>query len=278
VASGILPLASTFQNQAHPHTGGKATRAIAQCQLSTDSNSNSNSNSNPALTSTRREWVTSSLFTTAALATALTSSNPSPAMAADAATVEALKGEGTGGGVTMFKTASGLKYIEMASSNDPSARTPRYGQLCVISYTAYIKLPNDKEKQKFDYAEGYVMKHGNGKMLPGIDEGIHTMRIGSTRRLIIPPKLGFVNSGLGPLPEYPWNRWILNKGLDSMVAQQSGNLIYDIQLKLAIDDEADQGYYEDESLSAGEYEMLQRKLKISPGQSEATAPEGINLG
>ena len=181
-------------------------------------------------------------------------------------------------GVTMYKTATGLKYIEMVPSNDPTPRTPRYGQLCVISYTAYYKLPDDEKKQKFDSADDYVMKHGNGKMLPGIDEGIHTMKVGSTRRLIIPPKLGFVNSGMGPLPEYPWNRWLLNKGLDKMVAQQTGNLIYDVELKIVIDDEADQGYYEDESLSGAEYEQLQRKLKISPGQPEATAPEGINLG
>lgn len=245
---------------------------MPQCQLSKGNNDYADDyDSNPAA-SARRELFASSLFTAAALATTAFTSNPSQAMAADTAAAFEEPKEG----VTMFKTASGLKYIELVDG-DPSAPKPRYGQLCVISYTAYLKLPNDKEKQKFDSAEGYVMKHGNGKMLPGIDEGIHTMRVGSTRRLIIPPKLGFVNSGLGPLPEYPWNRWLLNNGLDNMVAQQGGNLIYDLELKIVIDDEADQGYYEDESLSTTEYENLQRKLKISPGQQEATAPEGIGL-
>ncbi len=62
-----------------------------------------------------------------------------------------------------------------------------------------------------------------------------------------------------------------------MVPQQSGNLISDVELKSAIDDEADQGYYEDENLSATEHATLQRKLKISPGQPKGTAPEGMRL-
>jgi len=70
------------------------------------------------------------------------------------------------------------------------------------------------------------------------------MKVGQTRRLIIPPKLGFVQSGLGPLPEQPWQRWTLNNLLDQMISQQGGRLIYDVTLKLVLDDEADQGYYE----------------------------------
>jgi hypothetical protein len=54
----------------------------------------------------------------------------------------------------MFKTGTGLKHIELVQG-DPSASKPRYGQLCIISYAVYFKLPLDKEKQKFDSAEGH---------------------------------------------------------------------------------------------------------------------------
>lgn len=162
-------------------------------------------------------------------------------------------------GVTMYKTTSGLKYIEL-EAGDSSSPSPKYGQLCIISYTAYLKLPNQSDKEKFDAAASYVLKHGNGRMVPGLDEGLHTMKKGGLRRIIIPPKLGFVSSGLGPLPEMPWNRFRLNRLIDTMIAQQGGNLVYDVRLLNFFDDEADQGYYEDEELSRDDFEEIKRRL------------------
>lgn len=180
---------------------------------------------------------------------------PPTSAADDASPSQTTDGEG----VIMYKTTSGLKYIELEPGRE-SAPTPRYGQLCIISYKAYLKLPTAKEKEQFDSSGPYVLKHGNGKMLPGLDEGLHTMRPGGLRRIIIPPKLGFVQSGLGPLPQYPWDRRKLSRLLDEMVAQRGGNLVYDVRLEKVIDDEADQGYYDDAELSPEQMEELQNKL------------------
>lgn len=173
-----------------------------------------------------------------------------------------------GEGVVMYKTPSGLKYIELEPGRS-SESTPRYGQVCIISYKAYLKLPNAKEKQQFDSSGPFVMKHGNGRMISGLDEGLHTMRPGELRRIIIPPKLGFVQSGLGPLPRFPWDRRRLNNLLDKMVQQQGGNLVYDVRLEKVIDSEADQGYYEDAELSPEELEELQNKLMRRAGGSQS---------
>ncbi|KAL3905018.1 MAG: hypothetical protein SGARI_004652 [Bacillariaceae sp.] len=126
-----------------------------------------------------------------------------------------------------------------------------------------MKLPNGKEKQKFDAASGFVIKHGNGKMLAGFDEGIHGMKRGGLRRIIIPPKLGF--------------RFKLNGLLDEMVAQQGGNLIYDVRLERFFDDEADQGYYDDLELSQAEREDLESRLLRSGqrGDTSTAAVEAI---
>jgi len=161
----------------------------------------------------------------------------------------------------MYKTASGLKYIELVPSTT-STQKPKYGQLCIINYKAYLKLPaGQKEKKKFDQADSYITKHGNGRLIPGLDEGLHTMTVGSTRRLIIPPKLGFIDSGLGPLPSGPFDRRALNNLLEQMIDQKGGNLVYDVTLTRILDDEADQGYYEDGSMSEQEMAMLQKMLK-----------------
>jgi hypothetical protein len=129
-----------------------------------------------------------------------------------------------------------------------SGPSPNYGQLCSIKYTAYLKLPNRPDKQRFD-ADTFLLKHGNGRLIAGLDEGLHTMKVGGQRRLIIPPKLGFVDDALGPVPESPFDRMRLNQLLADMVEQRGGNLIYDVQLLNVIDDEADQGYYDDFSLT-----------------------------
>jgi hypothetical protein len=161
----------------------------------------------------------------------------------------------------VFKTDSGLKYIELEEGTvGDSSKTPQYGQLCVISYTAYLQLPKDDKKTKFASQSGFVLKHGNGKLIAGLDEGLHSMKRGGRRRLIIPPKLGFVTDGLGPIPEMPWQRETLNSLLNRMVKQQGGNLIYDVQLERFFDDEADQGYYQDDEISPEEFAELNRRL------------------
>jgi hypothetical protein len=143
--------------------------------------------------------------------------------------------------------------------------SPGYGQLCSIQYNAYIKLPASKDDPnpapvQFDNAPAYLMKHGNGRSVAGLDEGLHNMKVGGRRRILVPPKLGYVESGLGPIPEYPWDRWRLNSMLDKMVALKGGTIIFEVTMLSIMDDEADQGYYQDKGLSAEEYELLQRNL------------------
>lgn len=204
--------------------------------------------SNDATTSmpARRDFFQQS--STLAAATLL--SNAAPALAQESGeTIE---------GFQVVKTQSGLKYIELEEGT--SSRTPQYGQLCVISYTGYLQLPKDNKMQKFGSQSAFVLKHGNGKLIAGLDEGLHTMKRGGRRRIIIPPKLGFVQSGLGPLPELPWERSALNNLLTKMVEQRGGNLIYDVQLERFFDDEADQGYYGDDEISPEEFAELNRRL------------------
>ena len=45
-----------------------------------------------------------------------------------------------------------------------------------------------------------------------------------------------------------------------MIAQKGGNLVYDIRLINFFDDEADQGYYQDDELTSEELDEIQRKL------------------
>ena len=265
LGAGLL-LAVIYQHAADAFTTTGTSRPLGslshQSSITTSTVSSLNVLPNPGDGETdRRSFVSTviggSLLSAASIAATKTIS---PAFADDNSS-ESPKISTDEQGVTVYKTKSGLQYIELSPTKKSNPKTPRYGQLCVITYTAYMKLPNDATKQKFDEDNaGFIIKHGNAKMIPGLDEGIHTMQVGSTRRLIIPPKLGFVEGGLGPMPEYPWARWKLNSLLDDMIKQRGGNLIYDVTLVKVIDDEADQGYYEDESLTAEEFEQIQNVL------------------
>ena len=61
----------------------------------------------------------------------------------DAPVTKSTTSSDVGGGVTMYKTNSGLKYIEIAEGK-PGAKSPQYGQLVSIAYKAYVKLPDIK--------------------------------------------------------------------------------------------------------------------------------------
>jgi hypothetical protein len=143
--------------------------------------------------------------------------------------------------------------------------SPDYGQLVSITYTSYIQLPNQK-KQQFDSSKGFLFKHGSGRCIAGLDEGIHTMKVGGLRRLLIPPKLGYVDSGLGPMPIGWLARMKLNGLLDKMVEVKAGTLIMDVQLVSVLEDEADQGYYSDSSLSPEDFETLKNNLQSKSGR------------
>lgn len=47
--------------------------------------------------------------------------------------------------------------------------------------------------------------------IKGMEEGVHTMREGGKRRIIIPKDLGYTVQGLGPYPAGPRNRDTLAK-------------------------------------------------------------------
>lgn len=165
-------------------------------------------------------------------------------------------------GVVLYTTKSGLRYIDL---REGTGRTPQYGNLCQISYKAYIKLPGkDSELQQYDSDKAYLIKHGNGRIIPGLDEGLHTLAVGGKRRIIIPPKLGYIGPGvLGPLPDTPWGRGKLNRLLESMIEKKAGNVVVDVELRSVMPDEADQGYYDDTTINPEDFETLRLNLSAT---------------
>lgn len=235
---------------------------------------------NPSIQN-RRDFFAATLSTSLAIPTVANADIEgitTPSFADPNPTVNKIQDE-----VQLFSTKSGLKYIILQDAPQ-SSPSPRYGNLLTISYKASIKLPGkDASLQQYDSDNNYLIKHGNGRIIPGLDEGLHSMQLGEKRRIIIPPKLGYVGPGvLGPLPASPYGRYKLNQLLDKMIDVRGGNLVLDVELKNILVDEADQGYYEDGSLTPEEFSQLrinlQEKAKNARnGRGSGSQAPGVDL-
>jgi len=170
------------------------------------------------------------------------------ARAADDAAASPLRG---------FQTKSGLKYFDMLEG---SGESPRYGDLVSFHYTSYYKPAPESTLDFIDssYVSGkrpFLHKHGNGRVIRGIDEALHTMRVGGKRRIIVPRSIGYNEFGLGPLPEDGGRRRKLGSLLD-LLDKDQGELVFDLELVLVAEDENDQSYYDDLAMSQEELRSL----------------------
>jgi peptidylprolyl isomerase len=97
------------------------------------------------------------------------------------------------------KTESGLGVME---SKEGTGAKPKTGQSCVVHYTGWLWQNNSKGR-KFDSSvdrrHPFSFSLGEGKVIPGWDEGISTMKVGGKRRLLVPPKLGYGDDGSPPV-------------------------------------------------------------------------------
>ena len=89
-------------------------------------------------------------------------------------------------------TASGLKYIDIEVG---SGATPQTGQTVVLTYTGWLAADGTKFDASVDHGQPLSFAIGTGKVIKGWDEGVATMKVGSKRRLIIPPDLAYGEAG-----------------------------------------------------------------------------------
>ncbi len=94
-------------------------------------------------------------------------------------------------------TPTGLKYIDMKVGK---GEQPKPGQTIIVNYTG--KLTNgttfdSNVDPKFGHTQPFITPIGVGKVIPGWDEGMVSMKVGGKRRLIVPSELGYGPQGSG---------------------------------------------------------------------------------
>lgn len=97
----------------------------------------------------------------------------------------------------MITTASGLQYEDTVTGSGEEAKKGNYVS---VHYTGWL-YENGQAGQKFDSSKDrndpFEFPLGGGMVIKGWDEGVQGMKIGGTRRLIIPAELGYGAYGAG---------------------------------------------------------------------------------
>jgi len=97
----------------------------------------------------------------------------------------------------VITTKSGLKYVELKEGTGDEAKA---GQTVEVHYTGWLKDGTKFDSSK-DRNKPFEFKLGAGKVIKGWDEGVAGMKVGGTRKLIVPPELGYGKQGYpGAIP------------------------------------------------------------------------------
>jgi FKBP-type peptidyl-prolyl cis-trans isomerase FkpA len=81
------------------------------------------------------------------------------------------------------------------------------GSTVTVDYTGWLfnNARDDQKGAQIDTSIGrepFTFTLGRGEVIAGWDRGVAGMKVGGTRRLIIPPSLGYGGTRRGPIP--PW--------------------------------------------------------------------------
>lgn len=97
----------------------------------------------------------------------------------------------------MITTPSGLQYEDTVVGTGAAAQA---GQHVTVHYTGWL-YENGTAGRKFDSSKDrrdpFRFDLGAGMVIRGWDEGVQGMQVGGTRRLVIPPQLGYGSRGAG---------------------------------------------------------------------------------
>ena len=97
----------------------------------------------------------------------------------------------------MITTTSGLQYEDTQLGDGAEAVA---GKHVHVHYTGWL-FNDGKAGAKFDSSKDrgkpFAFALGGGQVIKGWDEGVQGMKVGGTRRLIIPASLGYGARGAG---------------------------------------------------------------------------------
>jgi len=96
----------------------------------------------------------------------------------------------------MTLTSTGLYYQDLVVGTGDEAGV---GQLITVHYTGWLH-DGTKFDSSIDRGDPFHFYLGVGSVIAGWDEGVQGMKVGGTRKLVIPPQLGYGSARQGSIP------------------------------------------------------------------------------
>lgn len=92
------------------------------------------------------------------------------------------------------RTPTGLQYWDIKAGTGKVARA---GDDVTVNYTGWVEKTGKKFDSSLDRGEPFSLTIDSTRVIKGWTEGLKGMRVGGTRRLRIPPELGYGAHGAG---------------------------------------------------------------------------------
>ncbi|PUZ74253.1 hypothetical protein GQ55_1G049500 [Panicum hallii var. hallii] len=159
------------------------------------------------------------------------------------ATASTLRTAAASAAAPKFAEIPGSGGVKALDLREGSGEVPANGDQVAIHYYGRLAA---KQGWRFDStydhkdetgdAMPFVFTIGSGKVIPGIEAAVKSMRVGGLRRVIIPPSQGYQNTSQEPIPPNFFDRrrlftTIFNPTrLANGEGSTLGTLIFDIEL------------------------------------------------
>lgn len=95
----------------------------------------------------------------------------------------------------LTRTASGLRYQDLTVGSGAEARA---GDSVSVHYTGWLTDGSRFDSSR-DRGAPFTFQLGAGRVIPGWDEGVAGMKVGGSRKLVIPADLGYGARGAPPV-------------------------------------------------------------------------------